>query len=93
MNRSWIAEGRRPNGLCGSAILIAAKIHGFRRTPAVIARAVHAGEETIRKRLEEFKDTRTARLSVKKMRELEAEGSDPHKFDYEPPQVTLGPIM
>jgi len=34
MNRSWITTGRRPNGLCGAAILIAAKIHGFRRTPA-----------------------------------------------------------
>ena len=33
MNRSWMTEGRRPNGLCGAAILIAAKIHGFRRTP------------------------------------------------------------
>ena len=32
MNRSWMAEGRRPNGLCGAAILIAAKYHGFRRT-------------------------------------------------------------
>ncbi len=54
MNRSWIAEGRRPNGLCGAAILIAAKIHGFKRTPNQICKAVHAGEETIRKRLDEF---------------------------------------
>ena len=29
MNRSWITTGRRPNGLCGAAILIAAKIHGL----------------------------------------------------------------
>jgi transcription factor IIIB subunit 2 len=34
MNRSWMTTGRRPNGLCGAAILISAKIHGFKRTPA-----------------------------------------------------------
>ena len=60
MNRSWMTTGRRPNGLCGAAILIAAKIHGFRRTPAQIVRVVHVYEGTIRKRLEEFKDTKTA---------------------------------
>ena len=60
MSRSWMTVGRRPNGLCGAAILIAAKIHGFRRTPAQIVKAVHACEETIRKRINEFKDTKTA---------------------------------
>jgi transcription initiation factor TFIIIB Brf1 subunit/transcription initiation factor TFIIB len=29
-----MTTGRRPNGLCGAAILISAKIHGFRRTPS-----------------------------------------------------------
>lgn len=33
MNRSWMTMGRRPSGLCGAAIYISAKIHGFRRTP------------------------------------------------------------
>ena len=63
MNRSWMTQGRRPNGLCGAAILISAKIHGFRRTPAQIVKAVHVCEETIRKRLNEFKSTNTAKLT------------------------------
>jgi len=33
MNRSWMTLGRRPNGLCGAAILIAARMHGFKRNP------------------------------------------------------------
>ena len=32
MDRAWISTGRRPNGLCGSAILIAARVLGFRRS-------------------------------------------------------------
>jgi transcription factor IIIB subunit 2 len=73
MNRSWITTGRRPNGLCGAAILIAAKIHGFRRTPAQITKAVHVCEETIRKRLDEFKDTKTAQLTRFQLKEIEME--------------------
>mmetsp|Transcript_2492 Transcript_2492/g.2442 ORF Transcript_2492/g.2442 Transcript_2492/m.2442 type:complete len:100 (+) Transcript_2492:335-634(+) len=34
MNREWMGTGRRPNGLCGAAILISARYHGFKRTTA-----------------------------------------------------------
>ena len=30
MDRAWISTGRRPNGLCGAAILIAARFLNFR---------------------------------------------------------------
>jgi len=30
MDRAWISTGRRPNGLCGSAILIAARVLKFK---------------------------------------------------------------
>ena len=29
MDRAWISTGRRPNGLCGAAILIAARVLNF----------------------------------------------------------------
>mmetsp|Transcript_6069 Transcript_6069/g.5411 ORF Transcript_6069/g.5411 Transcript_6069/m.5411 type:complete len:144 (-) Transcript_6069:1088-1519(-) len=32
MKRDWMTYGRRPNSLCGAAILIAARYHGFKRT-------------------------------------------------------------
>jgi transcription factor IIIB subunit 2 len=60
MKRAWICIGRRPNGLCGAAILIAARYHGFKRNINQIIKVVHVCEETIRKRLDEFKTTQTA---------------------------------
>ena len=32
MDRAWISTGRRPNGLCGAAILIAARVLNFQRS-------------------------------------------------------------
>ena len=64
MKRAWICTGRRPNGLCGSAILIAARYHGFKRSVTQIVKVVHVCEETIRNRLTEFKETNTAKLTM-----------------------------
>jgi transcription factor IIIB subunit 2 len=55
--------GRRPSGLCGAAILIAARYHGFKRTTQQIVEVVNVCDETIRKRLEEFSNTPVARLT------------------------------
>ena len=63
MKRAWITTGRRPNGLCGAAILIAARYHNYKRNITQIVKVVHVCEETIRKRLDEFKHTRTAQLT------------------------------
>uniref|UniRef100_A0A8C1IYH4 B-related factor 1 n=1 Tax=Cyprinus carpio TaxID=7962 RepID=A0A8C1IYH4_CYPCA len=32
MKRDWMHTGRRPSGLCGAALLVAARMHEFRRT-------------------------------------------------------------
>ena len=32
MQRDWIVRGRRPLGIVAAALLLAARIHGFRRT-------------------------------------------------------------
>jgi len=63
MKRDWMTYGRRPNSLCGAAILIAARYHGFKRTTTQIVQNVHVSDETIRKRLEEFKKTTVASLT------------------------------
>ncbi|VDN24460.1 unnamed protein product [Gongylonema pulchrum] len=34
MKRDWIATGRRPTGLCGAALLLAARCFNFNRTVA-----------------------------------------------------------
>lgn len=93
-----MTTGRRPNGLCGAAILISAKIHGFRRTPAQIVKAVHVCEETIRKRLGEFKSTNTAKLTRGQLMEIESKQEDPFQFNidekcFEPPAIIKKQIM
>ena len=71
MDRAWITTGRRPNGLCGSAILIAARVLGFRRSTSQIVRVAHVCEETIRKRLSEFKHTNMAQLTAEAVKKIE----------------------
>ena len=77
MKRAWITTGRRPNGLCGAAILIAARYHGFKRNISQIVKVVHVCQETIRKRLDEFKDTKTAQITREEMKQIE----DTHAID------------
>ena len=98
MDRSWMRTGRRPNGLCGAAILISAKIHNCQRSSAQIVKAVRVGEETLRKRLNEFKTTNTARLTRGKLLEIESEQKDPTKFvidekPFEVPKVCKTEIL
>ena len=40
MRRDWIQTGRRPSGICGAALLIASRVHGFRRTQREVVRIV-----------------------------------------------------
>ena len=92
MNRSWISTGRHPSGLCGAAILIAAKFHGFRRRPQEIVKVAHVCLEVIRKRVNEFKYLKTADLTRKEFKKKVQEQADPMKFDYEdyePPEFIL----
>ena len=35
MKRDWMQTGRRPSGICGAALFIAAHIHGFERSKQV----------------------------------------------------------
>ena len=73
MKRDWMSHGRRPTGLVGAAILIAAKYHGFKRTTNQIVQTVHVCDETIRKRLVEFKQTPIARLTREEFEKIDLE--------------------
>lgn len=52
--------------------MIAARYHGFKRNITQIVRVVHVCQETIRKRLDEFKCTRTAQLTREEFLTIEA---------------------
>ena len=76
MRRDWMSSGRRPTGLCGAAILIAARYHGFKRSTQQILQIVRVCNDTIRKRLEEFEKTLVASLTREEFERLDIESSD-----------------
>ncbi|OBA21531.1 BRF1-domain-containing protein [Metschnikowia bicuspidata var. bicuspidata NRRL YB-4993] len=69
MSSDWIYEGRRPAGIAGACLLLAARMNNFRRSHSEIVAVARVGEETLQKRLNEFKNTSSALLSVLAFRE------------------------
>jgi len=69
--------GRRPAGVCGAALYIAAHIHGFRRKKADVVAVVHVGENTLQQRLDEFENTEAGLLTAEEFdvsaKQLEAQ--------------------
>ena len=76
MRRDWMSSGRRPTGLCGAAILISARYHGFKRSTQQVLQVVRVCNDTIRKRLEEFEKTLVASLTREEFENLDLENSD-----------------
>ncbi|KAG1077350.1 hypothetical protein G6F42_024900 [Rhizopus arrhizus] len=65
MDRDWITSGRRPAGVCGACLLMAARMNGFRRTTKEMTYVVKVADVTIQKRLYEFNQTESAQLIEK----------------------------
>lgn len=76
MRRDWMSYGRRPNGLCGAALIIAARMHNFYRSQSDVVRVVRIGNVALRDRLNEFDQTATADLTAA---EVNAGGGDDGK--------------
>jgi transcription factor IIIB subunit 2 len=75
----WMSEGRRPAGVCGACLLVAARMNGHHRTPEEIAQIVKVSSTTVKRRLLEFAQTDMARKTVDQWKsmtdkELEAPG-------------------
>ncbi|XP_066362342.1 transcription factor IIIB 60 kDa subunit [Miscanthus floridulus] len=64
MKRDWMQTGRKPSGLCGAALYIAALSHGKNYTKADIVSVVHVCEATLTKRLIEFENTDSGSLTI-----------------------------
>lgn len=73
MKRDWMHTGRRPSGLCGAALLVASRLHDFNRTIKDLVRVVKVCETTIRKRLTEFGDTPSSRLTLEEFMTIDLE--------------------
>ena len=63
MKRDWITTGRRPSGLCGACILIAAKLHKLDINIKILSDVVHVCPQTIQNRIEEFSLTKVASMN------------------------------
>ncbi|XP_037404445.1 transcription factor IIIB 90 kDa subunit-like isoform X2 [Triticum dicoccoides] len=64
MKRDWMQTGRKPSGLCGAALYIAALSHGYNYTKSNIVAVVHVCEATLTKRLIEFENTDSGSLTI-----------------------------
>lgn len=81
MDRDWMTPGRRPAGICGAALIIAARMNNFRRTVREVVYVVKVQEATIFKRLDEFKVTESSGLTVEEFRTISLERhADPPAF-------------
>ncbi|CAN1754600.1 Transcription factor IIIB 90 kDa subunit [Linum perenne] len=69
MNRDWMQTGRRPSGLWGAALYIAALAHGIQKSKIDILRLVHVCEATLSKRLVEFENTESGSLTIEELNE------------------------
>ena len=83
-NRDWMTAGRRPAGICGACILLAARMNNFRRSVQEVVQVVKIADVTLKKRLEEFKKTSSGNLTVADFRKVWLEE------EMDPPAFTKG---
>ena len=69
MKRDWMVTGRHPAGLCGACIILAARMNNFRRSIREVVWVAKVADITIMKRVEEFRRTKSAALTVDQFRE------------------------
>ena len=81
MNRDWMTPGRRPAGVCGAALILAARMNNFRRSVREVVFVVKVQEQTIFNRLDEFKATESGALTIEEFRTIDLERTaDPPAF-------------
>ncbi|KAI1774890.1 hypothetical protein F4818DRAFT_54920 [Hypoxylon cercidicola] len=82
MGLDWMAMGRRPSGICGACILMAARMWNFRRTALEVVHVVKVTTHTIQQRLDEFTVTESSDMTIEDFLNKEFIGSrhDPPSF-------------
>ncbi len=81
MDRDWLTTGRRPAGICGACLILAARMNNFRRTVREVVYIAKVTDVTITKRLDEFQKTESSTLTVEQFRIINLEkATDPPSF-------------
>lgn len=73
MKRDWISTGRRPQGLCGCAILIATRYHGLDCSIYDVSKVVKSSAEIIKERMKEFGNTDCAKLTQEEFEAIDSQ--------------------
>lgn len=84
MDRDWMRSGRRPAGICGACLLLAARMNNFRRSVQEIVQVVKIADTTLKKRLDEFRRTPSGALTLADFRTVWLED------EMDPPAYTKG---
>ena len=66
----WMTQGRRPAGIAGACLVVAARMSGYLRTPEEVAQVVKVAPSTIKRRLMEFANTQLATKTVAEWRSM-----------------------
>ncbi|KAK3989349.1 transcription factor iiib-like protein [Cladorrhinum sp. PSN332] len=69
MRADFIAAGRRPSGVCGAAIILAARAHNYRRTVREVVYIAKVTMATLQERMQEFANVPAAQLTIKEFEE------------------------
>lgn len=64
LKKDWITTGRRPDGVCAVAILIACRCHGSHKTQSEISKLFRISGKTLTDRIEDFRATPSAQLTI-----------------------------
>lgn len=81
MGKDWLHQGRRPAGVAAACILLAARMNNFRRSKAEIVQVAKVAEETLQRRLDEFRNTPAGTLTIQDFRATNvASAADPPSF-------------
>ncbi|MES1920337.1 transcription factor TFIIIB subunit brf1 [Bonamia ostreae] len=81
MQEDWIHWGRHPSGLFGAALLIAARLHGFKRSRKEVSNVVYITDVTIGLRLGDFSNTPSAALSMAEFDNKDLSPCNPPAFE------------
>ncbi|KAI1290277.1 Transcription factor IIIB 90 kDa subunit [Halotydeus destructor] len=76
MKQDWMHFGRRPSGLCGAALVVASRYYDTSCAVKEIVKIAKVCEATIRKRLSEFGDTPTSKLTLDEFMSVDLEGEE-----------------
>ena len=79
-----MVQGRRPAGVCGACLLLAARMNNFRRSVEEIVQVVKIADTTLKKRLDEFRKTPSGKLTLADFRRVWLEE------EQDPPAFTKG---